>query len=425
MKKLLIHGGTAIDPSRGLYEKLDILCVDGKVSEVGKGLSYPDAESLDATGMVVAPGLVDIHCHLREPGYEYKETIATGTRAAARGGFTSVCCMPNTKPVNDCAAVTRQIIETARAAGAVRVYPIGAITKGEAGKELTEVGELKAAGCVALSDDGKPVDDSRRMMLAMEYAAGFGMKCISHCEDRSLAADGSMHRGLQSTLLGLRGIPAAAEEIMVAREILLARELHVPVHIAHISTKGSVELVRWGKAMGVQVTAETCPHYLVGTDALVTEIYDTSTKVNPPLRTEEDREAIVEGLVDGTIDCIATDHAPHHIDEKNVEYASALSGISGFESALGLSYEALVASGHMELPRLLELMSVRPAQILNLPVGGIAPGAIADLAVMDIQTPYVLDPSQFISKGHNNPFGGMKLTARSVYTIVGGNTVEY
>lgn len=425
MSKLLIQGGLAIDPKTGLHEITDILCVDGKVAEVGKNIDCSGARVISAAGMIVAPGLIDIHCHLREPGQEYKETIASGTRAAAHGGYTAVCCMPNTKPVNDCAAVTRQIVETAAAEGYVHVYPIGAITKGLAGKELTEVAELKACGCVALSDDGKPVEQANRMMLAMDYASTFGMKCISHCEDKSLAADGDMHLGLQSSLLGLRGIPAAAEEVMVAREILLARELNVPVHIAHISTKGSVELVRWGKAMGVKVTAETCPHYLVGTDTMVDETYNTATKVNPPMRPDEDRQAIIDGLCDGTIDCIATDHAPHHIDDKDVEYAVAANGISGIECALGLSYEALVASGKMSMDRLIALMSTEPARVLGLPVGGIAPGAIADLVVIDTETSYILEPEKFLSKGHNNPFGGMELHAHAAYTIVNGSVVEY
>lgn len=423
--KLLIQGGMAVDPARNIHEKCDILCDNGRVIQVGQNLSSEDAQVLDAHGMVVAPGLIDVHCHLREPGLEYKETIASGTRAAAKGGFTGVCCMPNTKPVNDCAAVTKQILETASREGYVHVYPIGAITKNLAGKELTEVGELKDAGCIAISDDGKPVDEARRMYLAMQYAAGFGIRCISHCEDRSLAADGSMHQGLTSTLLGLRGIPGAAEEIMVAREILLARELMVPVHIAHISTKGSVELVRWGKAMGVQVTAETCPHYLVGTDSMIDASYDTSTRVNPPLRTEEDRQALCKALADGTIDCIATDHAPHHKDEKDMEYAMALSGISGFESALALSYKALVETGIMELPQLISLMSTRPAKIFGLPTGGIAEGEPADLVVIDTQTPYTLKPEAFLSKGHNNPFGGTEVSARAVYTVVGGKVVEF
>lgn len=417
---LVIKNGRVVDPTQGLDEVLDIRVQDGVIVEVGHDLSAD--ETLEAKGRVVTPGLIDMHVHLREPGLEYKETISTGTRAAAKGGFTAVACMPNTVPVNDCAAVTAQILAIAAQEGVVRVYPIGAVTRGSKGAELTEMAELRRSGCVAVSDDGKPVESANKMQLAMEYASAFGLTVHSHCEDLDLVQGGDMNEGPVCTRLGLRPNTPVAEELMAAREILLARSLGVRVHLCHISTRGSVELVRWAKGLGVQVSCETCPHYICGTDDLV-EGYDTNTRVNPPLRSQDDRQAILEGLMDGTIDAIATDHAPHHADEKLVEYQLAANGISGLESAFGLCYTELVSSGRMTLSDLVERMSVHPASLLGVPGGSLQVGQPADITVWDLETTYAIDPAHFVSKGHNNPFGGWKVQGRAIHTVVGGKPV--
>ncbi len=416
--RLLIKNGTLVNPG-GLNGRLDVLIEDGVIAAIGTSLPADGAEIMDATGKTVMPGFVDMHCHLREPGQEFKETIATGTRSAAAGGFTTVACMPNTKPVVDNEAVVKLILDKAQAEGAVRVLPIAAVTKGQEGKELTEMGFLKEAGAVAFSDDGKPVDNTRVMELALRYAKNFGALIISHCEDKHLAEGGVMHEGAMATKLGLPGIPSTAEELMVAREILLAERLGAKVHIAHISTAGSVELVRQAKGRGVMVTAETCPHYFAATDELV-EGYSTATKMNPPLRTELDRLAIIAGLKDGTIDAIATDHAPHHADDKDVEYKLAAFGIVGFETAFGLAMTYLVEPGHLSPEALVEKMALNPARILGLESPVLAEGARADLVVADLTQQWVVDPTKFHTKGRNTPFAGWALLGRVTDTVCAG-----
>ena len=424
MSELLIRGGRVIDPAQGIDGVYDLLAVDGVIAALGRDLSASGAQVVQADGLLVLPGLVDIHCHLREPGYEYKEDIASGTRAAARGGFTSVCCMGNTLPVNDNASVTAFIRKRAKEAGSgVRVYPIGTVTKGLRGTELTEVGELKAAGAVALSDDGKPVQDARILRLAMQYADYFDMPILSHSEDVSLVDEGAMNEGEMSTRLGLRGITRAAEETMIARDIVLAEALGKRIHLCHVSTRGGVQLVREAKARGVRVTAETAPHYLAATDAWVSG-YDVNTRVNPPLRTEDDRLACIQGLADGTLDCIATDHAPHHADEKRVEYALAASGISGFETAFALCWTHLVCAGLMTPAQLVRCMTSAPASILNLPAGTLAVGAAADITLADPNAVWTVEPERFASKGKNTPFAGKTYTGRVCQTYVGGKRAD-
>ena len=419
MSRMLIRGAHVVDPSQGIDGILDIELDQGRIVRLGQGLTAEGVEVIDAQGLYAMPGLIDMHVHLREPGLEYKETIRTGTAAAAKGGFTAVCCMPNTLPVNDNAAVTTRILDIARREGAVKVYPIGAITKGQQGREITEAAELKDAGCVALSDDGRPVADSRKMMLAMQYAAAFGLKLISHCEDLALAEGGDMNEGAVSTRLGLRGIPAAAEETMVARELMLAGQLGLPVHIAHVSTARALSMIRWAKDNGIQVTCESCPHYFAATEELV-DGYSTYTKVNPPLRTEADRQAVARAIADGTVDVIVTDHAPHHRDDKLVEYAQAANGISGIETSLALSYTHLVKSGILPLSRMVEAMSCAPARILGLEGGTLKPGAPADVTLADLKTEYTICAADFLSKGKNTPFDGWKVTGRTAMTLVDG-----
>jgi dihydroorotase len=421
MSRLLLKGGRVVDPSQKLDGVQDVLLVDGAVAELGRGLAAKGAETLDLKGLVVCPGFIDVHVHLREPGREDKETIATGTRAAAAGGFTAVCAMPNTDPVNDNASVTRLVVETARTAGAVRVYPIGAITRGSKGEELAEYGELRDAGCVAVSDDGRPVASARVMRRALEYAKAFGLAVIDHCEEPTLSEKACMNEGPVSTALGLRGAPAAGEAIMVERDILLAELTGGRVHIAHLSAAASVDAVRRGKARGIAVTAEATPHHLLLTDELVRETeYDTHTKMNPPLRAERDRAAVIEGLRDGTIDCIATDHAPHTVDDKRVEYDQAAFGIVGLETAVALCLDRLVGAGLLDLARMVELLSVAPARLLGLPGGTLAPGAVADVTVLDLQRRRTVDPKQFESRSRNTPFGGWALKGWPAATIVGG-----
>ena len=420
---MLIKNGRIIDPANGVDEVSDLLIEDGRIVSVGRVADYA-GETVDAEGMIVAPGFVDVHCHLRDPGYEYKEDIYTGTRAAAHGGFTSVCCMANTLPVNDNAAVTAAIVAKARREGVVNVYPIGAITKGLKGEELAEMGQMQEAGAVAVSDDGKPVMNGRKMYLALQYAKAFNLPVISHCEDVNIVAEGQMNEGTVCTRLGLKGIPSAAEETMIARECLLAEELKTHVHIAHVSTEGGVALIRHFKARGVNVTAETAPHYVYGTDELVDELdYDASTRVNPPLRTEKDRRACIEGLLDGTLDCIATDHAPHHQDEKRVEYALAASGISGFETAFALCYTAMVLPGLMSVDMLISKMTVEPARALGLKAGTLTPGAAADVVILDPNAVWAIDTGKFLSKGKNTPFAGKVVTGSVKRTYVAGKCV--
>ena len=421
MSRLLIRGGRVIDPAQRLDAARDVLLEDGRVTAVGNRLSARGAQVVDAGGLVVCPGFIDLHVHLREPGREDKETIATGTRAAAAGGFTAVCAMPNTEPVNDQAGITRAILDTARREGAVRVWPIGAITRGSKGEELAEYGDLREAGCVAVSDDGRPVQSARVMRRALEYARAFDLTVIDHCEEPTLAQGATMNEGPVATVLGLRGAPGVAESVVVERDVMLAELTGSKVHIAHASTAASVDAVRRGKARGVRVTAEATPHHLLLTDALVRESeYDTSTKMNPPLRSEEDRQGLLQGLRDGAIDCIATDHAPHTVDDKNVEYDAAAFGIVGLETAVALCLDRLVAPGLVSLWRLVELLSTQPAAILGLPGGTLAPGSPADVTVLDLSRRAKVDPARFLSKGRNTPFGGWTLKGAPVLTIVGG-----
>jgi dihydroorotase len=419
--RLLVKGGRVVDPSRDRDEPADVLILDGRIAEVGKRVAARGAEVLDADGLVVCPGFIDLHVHLREPGREDKETIASGTRAAAAGGFTAVCAMPNTDPVNDTAGITRAILEKARADGAVRVYPIGAITRGSKGEELAEYGDLREAGCVAVSDDGRPVASARMMRRALEYASAFDLTVIDHCEDPTLSQGASMNEGPVSTLLGLRGAPAASEAIVVERDVMLAELTGGRVHIAHLSAARSVDAVRRGKARGVRVTAEATPHHLLLTDEAVREsAYDTATKMNPPLRAEEDRLAVIEGLRDGTIDCIATDHAPHTVDDKKVEYDQAAFGIVGLETAVSLCLDRLVRPGLLTLPQLVRLLSTGPAGVLALPGGTLDAGAPGDLTLLDLDRRVTVDPARFQSKGRNTPFGGFSLRGAPAATIVGG-----
>lgn len=419
--KLLIQHGTVITRDR-TERNQDILIEDGKIARIGEGLAEPADQVIDAGGLAVLPGLVDAHCHLRDPGYEYKEDIRSGSMSAAKGGFTSIACMPNTNPVIDNESMVRSVIEKARREGVVNIYPIGAITKGQQGSELSEMGSMKEAGIVAVSDDGKPVMQASVMKKALIYAGGFGLPVISHCEDINLAEGGSMNEGETCTRLGLHGIPSAAEDVMVSREIILSEYTGMPVHIAHVSTRGAVEMIRQAKKRGVRVTAETCPHYFTLTEKACVG-YDTNAKMNPPLRTQKDVDAVIEGLKDGTIDIIATDHAPHHFDEKNVEFEMAANGIVGFETALPLALTYLVRTGILTLNQLVDKMSARPAEILKINKGQIRPGADADLTLVNLDEEYVINPDEFLSKSKNSPFGGFKVTGRVKYTLVGGRVV--
>ena len=450
---ILIEKGHIIDPSQGIDGIGNILIEDGKIKEIliiseeqkakskssppqpspsmGEGLP-PAVQIINAEGKVVIPGLIDMHVHLREPGFEYKETIKTGTAAAIRGGFTTVCCMPNTLPINDNASVTEFIIRKSLE-GLCTVLPIGAITKGQKGEELVEMGTMKDEGCIAFSDDGLPVMNSLMMRRALEYSKAFNLPIISHCEDLTLSEDGVMSEGLLSMTLGLRGIPSEAEQIMVFRDILLAELTQGKLHIAHVSTKGSVKLIRDAKKRGVNVTAETCPHYFSLTEDAVKN-YDTNAKVNPPLRTNKDIEAIKEGLKDGTIDVIATDHAPHHRDEKLKEFDLAPSGISGLETALGLSMR-LVDEGVITINQLIEKMSVNPSRILGLcsppsffitgPKGTLSKGTDADVAIIDTKKEFRVEASKFFSKGKNTPFDGWMLKGAPAITISKGKIYEW
>jgi dihydroorotase len=423
VRPILIRGGRVVDPSRGVDEVADIFLADGKVQAHGRDLGRPDdALVLDAGGKIVAPGLIDVHVHLREPGQEDLETVATGAMAAAAGGFSAVCAMPNTDPVTDNQAAVGFIVSQAQRAEKARVYPIGAISLGPKGQQLAEFGELVGAGAVAVSDDGRPVASSHLMRTALEYARTFGIPVADHCEEPTLAAGGAMHEGIVSTRLGLKGIPAAAEEIMVARDILLAELTGGHIHLCHMSTRGSVELIRRAKDRGVRVTAEACPHHFTLTHEAC-EGYNTNAKMNPPLREPEDREAIRQGLKDGTIDVICTDHAPHHYDAKEREFDDAPNGIIGLETALGLAVTELVESGLLSLPELVLRMSVLPAKIFNLAGGTLAAGAPADVVVLDPAARWVVDPEAFYSKSRNTPFGGRELRGRADATIVRGRVV--
>lgn len=421
MSKLLIKGGTAVFADR--CEVCDILVDGKKIVKIAKNVEEKGAKVIDAAGLHVFPGLIDMHVHLREPGFEYKEDIASGSAAAVRGGFTQICCMPNTDPVCDNAAVVGYIVARGREVNLCKVRPIGAITKGEKGEQLAEIGKMKEAGAVAISDDGRPVANARIMRLAMEYASDFGLICLSHCEDKDLVDGGVVNEGYNSTLAGLKGIPRAAEEIMLAREIILAETLGKCAHICHVSTKGGVQLLREAKKRGVAITAETCPHYFTLTDDVITS-FDANTKVNPPIREAEDVAAIREGLRDGTLDCIVTDHAPHHKDEKNVEYNLAAFGISGIETSFSLSYTYLVKAGVLTLEQLADRMSAAPARILGLEGGVLAEGNAADIMLADLNAKYVIDSKDFVSKGKNTPFNGTEVYGKVCCTIVDGD-VKY
>jgi dihydroorotase len=423
MKPLLLKGGKLVDPSQRLNEIGDLLIADGKVAGVGGSITGPeDAEIVSCDGLIVSPGFIDVHCHLREPGREDVETIATGARAAAAGGFTAVCAMPNTDPVTDNQAAVGFIVRQAQRAAAARVYPIGAISLRQEGAALAEFGEMVGAGAVAVSDDGRPVSSAQLMRTALEYARTFKIPVIDHCEEPTLSADGSMNEGIVSAQLGLKGIPAEAEEIMVIRDILLARLTGGHVHLAHMSTKGSVELIRWGKERGIRVTAEVCPHHLSLTEESVRG-YDTNAKMNPPLRTAKDVEALREAVKDGTIDLIATDHAPHHYDEKEREFADAPNGIVGLETALAVVVTNLVEKGGLSFPDLVDRMACTPARIFNLPGGSLKRDAVADVTVFNPSERWKVDPSTFLSKGRNSPYTGMTLVGRTACTIVAGSIV--
>ncbi|HOD64390.1 MAG TPA: dihydroorotase [Smithellaceae bacterium] len=418
--KLLLKGARVIDPSRNLDAPMDVLVEDGKIAGCKPGIKAPSgATVLDLAGMIVVPGLIDMHTHLREPGYEYRETVASGAAAAVAGGFTSIACMPNTRPVNDNRSVTEFILRKAAEANLANIYPIGAISMNSDGKQMTEFWDLREAGIVALSDDGNPVMDAALMRRAMEYADSLNLPVIQHCEDKNLSAGGLMNEGYPSTLLGLPGIPAIAEEIMVARDILIAEYTGTRIHFAHVSTAGSVRLIRDAKKRGLQVTAETAPHYFTLTDESLRD-YDTNYKVSPPLRGKTDVSAVKEGLADGTLDAIACDHAPHGRTDKEVEFEYAANGISGLETSLGLSL-SLVHEGVLSWPELIAKMSCNPARILNLPKGTLAKGADADITVIHPELAWSVDAAAFHSLGKNSPFSGRKLKGRAVLTIVGGD----
>ena len=432
--KILIKNGHIIDPSQGIDGVGDVLIEEGKIIEVRSQksevrskeqktrTSNSELRTIDASGLYVFPGLVDMHTHLREPGFEYKETIKTGTLAAVRGGITTVCAMPNTNPVNDNSSVTDLIIRKAIQEGACTVYPIGAITKGQKGEELAEMGIMHSEGCVAFSDDGSPVMNSLIMRRALEYSKTFNVPLISHCEDMNLSEGGVMNEGLLSVTLGLKGIPSEAEEVMVARDIALAGLTGGRLHIAHVSTEGSVRIIRAAKERGINVTAETCPHYFSITEAAV-EGYNTNAKVNPPLRTASDVDAIKQGLKDGTIDVIATDHAPHHRDEKLREFDQSPSGISGLETALGLSLK-LVEEGILTMKQLIEKMTINPAKIMGINKGTLKNGSDADVVIVNPDKDFKVEPEKFASKGKNTPFEGWVLKGAAVITICKGKIYE-
>ncbi len=421
MSRLLIKHGRVVDPTQRLDEGLSVLVVDGKIARLAERIDDKQAEVFDATGLVIAPGFVDAHVHLREPGFEYKETVASGSAAAVAGGFTSVCCMPNTQPANDSAAVTEFIRARAAEAGLARVYPIGAVSKGLQGEELAEMGEMVRAGAVGFSDDGKPVANSYLMRRALEYSQLFDLPVVDHCEEPNLVAKGVMHEGAVATRLGLRGIPAAAEEVAAARDVVLAGLTGGRLHVAHLSTQGALERVREGKARGVAVTCEVTPHHLALTDQAVADSeYDTDTKMNPPLRSQRHVEALLHGVLDGTVDCLATDHAPHHADEKALEFDLAPFGIVGLETAIPVTYDLLVRRHKLPLRLFVALWSSNPARIFRLQGGSLKVGSPADVTVLDLEARATVNPDRFRSLSRNTPFAGQRLKGWPAATIVGG-----
>src|SRR5580700_5743032 len=422
MRKLIIRNGRVIDPATRLDAVRDVLIEDGKIAGVGEKLHVTGAEKFDATGLIVAPGFIDMHVHLREPGFEYAETIESGSRAAAAGGFTSICCMPNTAPVNDNATVTSYIIERAAKHAVVILFPIGAITKNSAGEELAAIGSMVQAGIVAISDDGRPVMNARVMRRAMETARSFGIPVIDHCEDLHLSAGGDMHEGVESVRLGLRGIPAASEDVMVARDILLAQLTGARFHVAHISSRHSVEMVAFAKSRGLSVTSEATPHHFALADDAMPP-YDSNYKMKPPLRSACDIGAVTQGIVSGAVDAIATDHAPHAGSEKMQEFEKCPFGILGLETALGVTLDRLVHTGKITLMRMLELFTTGPDRVLNLNRGRLAVGALADVTIFDTERAWTYDVNRSASKSRNSPFHGHSFRGGPVATIVNGRMV--
>ena len=414
---MIIRNGNVV--LKNSVEKKDILIENGKIVKISDNIPANGDKEIDAAGKHVFPGLIDMHVHLREPGFEKKEDIESGAKAAVKGGFTQVCCMPNTNPVVDNKVVVTYIKAREKEVNLCKIHPIGAITKGLKGEEMAGIASMKKAGAVAISDDGVTVKNARLMRLAMEYAKGFDIKCLCHCEDKDLVDGGVVHEGLSATIAGLKGIPRAAEDVIIAREISLAETLDAEVHICHVSTYSGVRMIRDAKRAGVKVTAETCPHYYTFTDEII-RTYDTNTKVNPPIREEIDKQAILEGLKDGMLDCIVTDHAPHHADDKNVEYNYAAFGISGIETSFGFAITNLYKAGVLSLPEIADKMSYNPAKILGLDGGEIKEGGVADITIADLDEKWTIEPEKFVSKGKNNPFKGYELFGAVKYTIVDG-----
>jgi dihydroorotase len=419
MSRLILRNGRVIDPASRRNEIADVVVRDGLIAGVGRDLDTTGAEEFDATGLIVAPGFIDMHVHLREPGFEHAESIETGARAAAAGGFTSVCCMPNTKPVNDSATVTSYIVERARRYAVVNVFPIGAITKGSDGEQIAAIGSMKAAGVVAVSDDGRPVMNARVMRRAMETARSFDLPIIDHCEDLNLSAGGDMHEGVASARLGLRGIPSASEDVMVARDILLAELTGARFHVAHLSTRHAVAMVGYAKDRGLNITCEVTPHHFALSDTQI-QPYDPNYKMKPPLRCCGDVEAIIEGIVSGAVDALATDHAPHAGSEKMQEFERCPFGILGLETAIGVTLDRLVHTGRISVERMIELYTAGPDRVLRLGRGTLAPGAVADITVLDLDCKWTYDVNRSASKSRNSPFDGVSFRGGPAATIVNG-----